>query len=154
MNAWTGEKRNILQAGRQAGRIGPWTLQEYINLKKDVSAASSVLQYETLIVLDNPKVKSNQDLLMTENLSDNKCKYYLDVMIFNSSTANLMQPGQPSWHSDVPQTVVSLPAEGKQHVSSPDGPDRHCGPGSPHHMQWITKTLSPTVKKQGVKPTK
>jgi len=126
MNAWTGEKREILQAGR----TWPWTPQEYINLKKDGSAASSVLQYETVIVLDNPKMKSNQDSLATKHLSTHKCKCYIDVMTFNSYTAILMQPEQPSWYSDLPETVV-LPTEEKQRVSSPDGPDRHSSPASP-----------------------
>jgi len=128
MNAWTSEKTEILQAGRTR----PWTLHEYINLKIVGSTASSVPQYETVIVLDNPKMKSNQDSPATTHLSTNKCKCYLEVTTFNSSTTILMQPEQPSWYSDVPETVVILPAEEKQRVSSPDGPDRHYGPSSPH----------------------
>jgi hypothetical protein len=44
------------------------------NLKKDDSAASSVLQYERVIVLDNPKMKSNQDSNATKHLSVHKSK--------------------------------------------------------------------------------
>lgn len=74
----------------------PELYRNILNSKKDGSTAISILQYETVIVLDSPKMKSNQDSLASKHLSTHKCRCYIDVMTLNSSTAIFMQPEQPS----------------------------------------------------------
>jgi hypothetical protein len=88
----------------------------------------STKQYSCCTALKWSPIKIH---LRLNTFRTHKFKRHLDVMTFNSYIPNWIQPEQPSWYSDVPETVVILPAEERQHISSPDGPDRRCGSTSP-----------------------